>query len=202
MARRSDHSRAQLKTMILVTARRIVARQGIERLNARAIATEIGYSPGTLYNVFENLDDIVLHINAETLDALQARLQAEIQPGDPERVLMALGRAYIEFTFEERRLWNTLFEFRLAEGHPLPDWYEAKIDRLFDLIETTMAPLFGPGEQQRRHRAARILWASLHGICSLLLARQLSLVVDIPAEDMLKDLVSNYVAGIRARATA
>ena len=59
MARRSDHSRDELKALILDCAREIAEEEGLRGLTARRIATEIGYAPGTIYNLFSNLDDLI-----------------------------------------------------------------------------------------------------------------------------------------------
>lgn len=67
MARRPDHSRDELYALAMNAARGIVERDGIRGLTARNIATAIGYSPGTLYNLFDNLDDLALQINGATL---------------------------------------------------------------------------------------------------------------------------------------
>lgn len=70
MARRSDHSRDELREMALTAAEQIVLENGYESLSARKVASAIGYTVGTLYLVFENLDDLVLQVNARTLDRL------------------------------------------------------------------------------------------------------------------------------------
>ena len=70
MARRSDHSREELYVMALAAAREIAEKDGLRGLKARRISREIGYTVGTLYNVFSNLDDLIIHLNGTTLDAL------------------------------------------------------------------------------------------------------------------------------------
>ena len=74
MGRRSTHTPQQLRELILDAAQDIIEAQGIAGLSAREIARRIGYSPGTIYNMFENLDDVVLNIEARVLDALDQRL--------------------------------------------------------------------------------------------------------------------------------
>ncbi len=76
MGRRSDHSRDNLRAMILEAARAILAADGLRGLTARRIAKAIGYSPGTLYNFFTNIDELILHVNAQTLDVVYDRLSA------------------------------------------------------------------------------------------------------------------------------
>ena len=92
MARRSDHSREELREMTLTAAENIVVEQGYEGLSARKVATAIGYTVGTLYLVFENLDDLILHINARTLDRLHARMtKSQANSGDASDYLLLLG---------------------------------------------------------------------------------------------------------------
>ena len=62
MARRSDHSREELYVMALAAAREIAEKDGLRGLKARRISREIGYTVGTLYNVFSNLDDLIIHL--------------------------------------------------------------------------------------------------------------------------------------------
>ena len=55
-------------------------------MSARKVATAIGYTVGTLYLVFENIDDLILNVNARTLDRLHSRMSAvranALDPGD------------------------------------------------------------------------------------------------------------------------
>ena len=74
MARRADHSREELCEIAMQAAERIVETDGLRALTARNVADAIGYSPGTLYNLFANLDELILQLNGRTLDALHDRL--------------------------------------------------------------------------------------------------------------------------------
>ena len=59
MARRSDHSREELREMALAATEEIIDQQGLAGLTARKVAAGIGYTVGTLYLVFRNLDDLI-----------------------------------------------------------------------------------------------------------------------------------------------
>ena len=74
MARRSDHSREELRAMALKAGREIIMEQGVKNLTTRAVAKRMGYSPGTLYMLFENADDLKFAINVGTLVELRHRL--------------------------------------------------------------------------------------------------------------------------------
>ncbi len=199
MARRSDHSREELYEMALTTAREIVEAEGFRALTARNVADAMGYSPGTLYNLFANLDDLVIHLNGRTLDVLHDRLSALKSHKDPERDLRAFAEVYIGFLADHPNLWSTLFEYRLPAGKTLPDWFRTKITKLLGMVEDTLSPLFADDDTAGRAEAARVLWAGLHGICSLSADGKLTVVTSHSVSALANSLVAHYVAGLRAR---
>jgi len=176
MGRRSTHTPQQLRELILDAAQDIIEAQGIAGLSAREIARRIGYSPGTIYNMFENLDDVVLNVEARVLDALDQRLAGLLNDGDACTRVTRLALAYLAFTHEKPKLWNLLFEHHMPAGAPLPAWYQQKLETLMSRVEAALAPEFGPGQESHRERAARVLWAGVHGITSLSTADKLSVV--------------------------
>ncbi len=196
MGRRSDHSREELYDLALTAARGIVTNDGLSALTARKVAQAIGYSPGTLYNVFDDLDDLIVHMNGRTLDALFDDLAAIPQTGDPARDLNALLTGYLDFLDGNRNLWAVLFEHRLSAGQTLPDWYVQKIDRVLGLIEAALARRLPDLDDDSLKGAARVLWASLHGICSLSGAGKLQIVSDQTVHAMAETLMSCFVAGL------
>ncbi len=183
--------------MALAAAREIAEAEGLRGLTARRIAGRIGYSVGTLYNLFEDLDELIFRLHVTTLDALHEACALSPRTGEPETDLRALGQAYIGFTGEHPRLWNLLFEHRLPEGRPLPEWYLEKVARLLALVEAAIAPLFPPGREVERLHSARVLWSSLHGMCSVASAGRLGEAESLAA--MADSLATNYVAGLRQR---
>lgn len=194
MGRRSDHSREELAALALDAARRLVEAKGLQGLTARAVAARIGYSAGTLYNLFDDLDDLVLRLNGDTLDRLYASFSAASPSGRPDIALKALARTYIDFVREQPTLWALVFERHKRQASPPPGWYREKVERLFMLTEKALAPLFAPGEEGARRHSARVLWSSVHGMCALEAAG----AVGASAAAMADSLVTHYVAGLRA----
>jgi AcrR family transcriptional regulator len=185
--------------MALAAARKIGESEGLRGLTARRVAGKIGCSVGTLYNLFDNLDDLIVQLNGTTLHALYDALAAAPAAKKPDAALRTLARTYIRFTRDHPNLWNILFEHRLPEGQSLPDWYHGKVKRLLGLVEEALAPLFTPRQEKQRFQAARVLWCGLHGICSLASTGKLGVVTSESVEAMADSLVANYVAGLRDR---
>ncbi len=203
MGRRSTHTPQQLRELILDAAQDIIQDQGLAGLSAREVARRIEYSPGTIYNMFENLDDVVLHVEARVLDALDRRLGSVLtDSGNPGDRIGRLAQAYLAFTHEKPRLWNLLFEHHMPADAQLPPWYQQKLEGLMGRVEEAMAPLFPPGREADRQRAARVLWAGVHGITSLSTADKLSVVTTESANRLVADLVATYLAGLAAGGSA
>lgn len=163
MGRRNDHSRDELEDMCINAARWIVQAHGLEKLTARGVAEEIGYSVGTLYNLFDGQDGLILHMNGRTLDGLRERVEQLKFTGSTEHDLLVLGRTYFAYVRRNRNLWNALFQHRLPGGLKAPRWYQTKIDHLLSVMESILAQAIpDPSDQQE---AARVLWSAIHGHC-------------------------------------
>jgi AcrR family transcriptional regulator len=199
MGRRSSHTPQQLRELILDAAHEIIEAEGLSGLSAREIARRISYSPGTIYNMFQNLDDVVLSVEARVLDALDKRLMSVPLEGTAEERVMQFAQTYLAFTHEKPKLWNLLFEHHMPAGTNLPAWYQQKLEGLMSKLEAALAPLFPAGREADRQRAARVLWAGVHGITSLSTADKLSVVTTETASRLIEDLVSTYLAGLRAK---
>ena len=197
MARRSDHTREQLHRMALAAARAIVAREGLRGLSTRRIAKKLGYSPGTLYQLFVDLDDLILHLNTTTLEALLKACDGINLSGDPEMALDDLAERYIHFVNAHPRLWSALFEHSLPRGKDLPDWYTGTVEKLLGLVVIALEPVIPSDTTKQREQEALVLWASLYGIASLASADKLG--PNANPTEMVKALIANYVAGLRQR---
>ena len=196
MARGPNIDREELKTKILEVSRVIVEDGGFGALNARIIAKQIGCSVGTIYNVFQNLDDIVLHLDAQTLDDIYARMEAITHKRtDIIRIMQKMGHCYIEYGEEHYNVWNMLFEHSLPKGITPPDWYQQKIDRIFALITEVIAPLFK--NKKQTICTATILWAGIHGICSLALSGSLQRVNTESPAKLADALIRNELMQVR-----
>lgn len=195
MARRSDHSRDEIRDMALAAAEHIVAEEGFAGLSARKIAGRIGYTVGTLYLVFENLDELILHVNARTLDSLHGALrEASAEGTSPEARVLALARAYIGFASRHPRQWGMLYEHRLPEGARVPEWYREKVARSFALVEQAIRPLVKGTKNVAP--VARALWAGVHGICLLGLTDKLDVAGESSVPVLIETLVANFLKGL------
>ncbi len=194
--RRPKHTQEELRELIIAAATGLIEEGGLEALSAREVARRIGYSPGTLYNVFKDRDEIILTIEAQLLDNLGAHLDAVERQRDARTHVTELANAYLAFTQEHPNLWNLLFEHRLSDGQLSPDWYQEKIDSLMARLENAIAPLTGDGGSADPQLSARVLWAGVHGITSLSAAGKLTTVTNEAAQSLVQNLVATYLDGL------
>ncbi|MBZ2188995.1 TetR/AcrR family transcriptional regulator [Alcanivorax sp. JB21] len=192
MARRNEHSKAQLRTLAIAAVRAIVAEHGPEKLSVRKVAERIGYTPGMLYHVFACLDELILHANAETLDGLLQRMQAA-SALPPAEALQAMAGQYLAMAREEPHLWQLVFMHRMPQAVAVPAWYQQRTGQLFRLVEEQMARLSAQRDAAAVHLAARTLWSSVHGISVLAVENKLTIAGDVDETAMLQSLIHHYL---------
>lgn len=196
MARRSDHTREEIKEMALNAALEIIESEGGKALTARKVASAIGYTVGTLYLVFDNQREMILHLNARTLDDMDIWLEARSSDCHGTReCLQTLAEAYIDYAMAKRERWNLLFDTVVEEGQVLPDWYLERLGRLFGRVERMLSPLQDEHDTLTLERVARVLWASVHGICTLKIRHRLDLAGHQTTEEMAEMLIENFLSG-------
>lgn len=194
MARRSDHSREELQEMALEAAERILDTQGEAALSARKVATEIGYSAGALYLVFQNRDDLCWQLNGRTLQKLLTALE-HVNCEDPIECLKQFAEIYLTFATVWTPRWSLLFEHRSADEVEAPQWLSNRIDELFRKLEQPLAQCFPQLDQAAISQMARTLWGGVHGVTILSLRDKLFLNQQADPRQMLDDLVETYVRG-------
>ncbi len=197
MGRRSDHTREQLLEMAISSAYKIIKNEGHAGLTARKVAADIGYAVGTIYTLFENLDELSLKVKVLILEELYSEI-SDIKIGnDPESALLKLVEIYFAHTAKNELLWKSIFERHDSADGDLPDWYLTSVAKPFSVVEQAMKPLF-PDSDEDAKKAARVLWSGIHGIASLAMGGHLDVVSGESPERMARDMVVRYVTGIKA----
>jgi AcrR family transcriptional regulator len=194
MARRSDHTREELTELAIDAAVELIEERGIAAFSARQVAAKIGYTVGTIYNVFGSYDVLLFHVHARTLDHWYDFLQARLKraKSDPLRVL---ARGYVEYARTHYNRWLALFEHHRDKSTPTPEWYQARIERFFAMLEDMIPSAAG----RKAKRDAQVLWAGIHGISMLSLTGRLELVGAEPTDTLVNALIDNYVDGFEIR---
>lgn len=203
MGRRSDHNRETLTGLALDAAEGLVKSAGLSGITARSVAAEIGYTPGTLYNIFGNLDGLILALNYRTLGRLQSDLEAAALPtGNVRNDLETLLRLYGEHVSRAPKLWGLLIDHSLPDGVTPPDWYQARVSALLGQIEAVLHPMFDGYDPkvatQRTAQSARVLWLSVHHLLTAGTTGTLTAINAAEGRILAEDLVETYMRGVLA----
>lgn len=190
MARRNQHSQDEIREMVLDAAETIVVNEGYPSLTVRRIAIEIGYTVASIYMVFANMSDLVLHIKANTVDDLNEQLQ-QLPDCPPEQHIAELAKAYLKFADLNFNRWRMIF----AQDTKSPEWYLEKISRLFSRVEAQFAQLAPNRSARQNKQAARALWSGIHGICTLSLTGEQDAEEISDVENTIILLVESFIAG-------
>lgn len=190
---RSDRSYKELREMILDAAYDLVLNKGIKAVSIRSIANEIGYSIGTVYNMFSGMDEIVLYLNDRVLSFFVDKLKEELKKSHLSAMdnLLLIARCYLNFSKSHYNLWHLLFINKSMAFDKLPKWYYKKIDELFRLVAHYISLLNLPALDIELE--ALMYWAGVHGIASLSQANKLRYISpednNIILEKMIKRMI-------------
>lgn len=164
MGRRSDHSREELREIAVAAGHRHMEEVGFAHFSAREVAKRIGYSIGTIYNVFGSYDALILAINGRTLALWRDHLVRRLGEVRHDRLRAAIA-AYFEFATTHRHAWAAIYDFRLPEDTPPPETYQAEVRAIFDIVVAEVRDALPPSRQAEAETLTRSLLASVHGHC-------------------------------------
>ena len=200
MGRRNQHTREQLREIALQAAEELVAAHGLAALSTRKVATRIGYTVGSLYMVFRNLDDLIAQMNERTLTALHERLLEAIAAGPPPvMTLQALAHAYLRFALAEPHRWLAVYQHRMPPDQPLSESFTARIAGMFELVQQPLALLRPNLAPEEIALAAQALWSSIHGVCILGFDHKLEIAGSHSIQEVTSFLLDHYLTGLIQR---
>ena len=192
MGRPTKHSQDDVVRMVVDAAETMARQEGLRGLSLRKIAAEIGYVPGSLYNLIGDLDAIILHLNARTLERLSEYLKTRIDSRRPPvENAFAVADGYLDFVMAEPLLWGLILEHRLLPGAETPPWYAQTLTATTGLVDDVLRPLIA--DEAERRLAVVSLWAALHGIASLATSGKLAAVHDADPHAVAHQLVARFL---------
>ena len=196
MARRNDHSRDEIKKMAIDAGIAVIEEEGFHDFSIRKVAKRIGYTVGTLYNVFENYNDLLFHINGSTLDKITDQVQHNLSEDMEDlEALKTIGFTYLDYAINNRNLWIALVEYRRPDRVDIPEWYQKKVDNAFAISIKYILP-FANNNLDGAIHVSRVLWGGVHGICILGLTGRIGELDNEMVKNKVSDLIENYLYGL------
>lgn len=184
---------------ILAAAKHLFAQEGVEHVTMRRIGAAVGVSPTALYLHFADKEALLYAIAQDTFSDLVDRLQESFDPQAPLLECLRAGlRAYVAFGLERpdeyRLTLMTRFLPRRADrafSLPVADQSFAILEG--SVIELMQAGVFRAGNADQ---VAELIWATMHGVTSLLLDKPDHLCT--PATVLIDLAIDTLVAGLIA----
>lgn len=165
-----------------------MALYGFARFSARQVARAVGYSVGTIYNVFPSLDHLLLAINSRTFELWTNHLLSRLEEAGADRI-RALVEAYFSFARENPNLWMAIYDHRLPPGMRMSDEDAQRRAALTGIVVQEIAAVIGDRPHDKVQHLARSLIATVHGHCTFDLNGTFALMNEPDPVAMALDLV-------------
>src|SRR5215472_10288240 len=167
--------RGKFREALILAAERAIADKGLPGLKTRDLAREIGVANGAVYNLVEDVDELILRVGSRTLARLDMALSAAEQdePAGAANRLVRIATAYCDFAADNLELWRALFEHRMPQGRPVPDWAISDQMDLFRHIHAPLAKLMPKHSAEQLSVIARSMFSAVHGMVALGLEQKL-----------------------------
>jgi len=160
--------------ILAATERLLVAKGSVDDVSIRAIADAVGVTPPSIYMHFadkEALVNAVCERHFRELDRVCARAMKGV--ADPVKAVRAMGRAYVRFGLDHPEEYRILFMAKEFDANR--DTYLERLKGLsgFNHLVAAVQRCMDEGAFVRgdAFTAACTLWAAVHGITSLLIAK-------------------------------
>lgn len=188
MVGKVEERRKDLRDRLIRIAERHIEEEGLSAVKARALATEADCSVGAIYNVFDDLQDIMIAVNGRTFQSLGAHVAKALKGKTnlpPTDRLIVMSHAYMDYAALHPNLWRALFGLRMSTDMQVPQWYLDELARLFGYISGPVSECFPDFDAEEVDLMTRTLFSSVHGIVLLGLENRISAVPEAQLEYMI-----------------
>ncbi|SEL98552.1 TetR/AcrR family transcriptional regulator [Halomonas caseinilytica] len=199
MARPRQHAPETLHAQVMAACDAWLKEHPVHTLSLRSLAREVGCAPSTLLKLYGSFNNLLQHVNIETLGRLRVAIDPLLEEGSPEQRLKALALAYWEFARRDPYRWQLLFDYPLAQEGELDRRQSDMIEALFLRVENTLKEHQPALDDMQARRLGRTLWGSVHGLVQLGLNERLGYWQSEPleVEELLDQLSTTMLAGLK-----
>ena len=184
---RSGHAyhHGDLHNALMAAAEAELGEKGIEGFTLRGCAKRAGVSHAAPAHHFRDANGLLTAL-AETgfrrFVAMQLDRQSKA-PADARSQLAAAGVGYVQFALDNPELFKLMFSSQRTDFDNAG--LRAAASAAFDHLVDGVAAIRGrdPRDDEAAMTDVRAAWAIVHGIASLLIARQLKSLSEMAAED-------------------
>ncbi len=188
----------QLKQRLIESAERLIEEQGVRKLSAREVTKAAKCALGSLYTVFSDLDELIIHVNSKTLARLAEYIQGNVHGIDePVALLKEQASSYVAFANANRSLWLALFEYAEMTMADVPQWHQQEQSMLVSFIKEPVMQLSPHLDEQEAMTRARTMFAAVHGIVSFSQQKRFIGLTNEELEPELMRFIDQMVLGLQ-----
>jgi AcrR family transcriptional regulator len=172
-----------------------------ERISVRAVADAVGRTPPSIYLHFSTKDELIQAVCERQFEAMTTVFeQALVGVEDPVEQIRVMARSYVQFALDHPEQYRILFMSGLAKrSGDVHDLADLKMTACFGLLVESITTAidtgaFVPGDAGL---VALAMWASVHGVASLLIAHDLEWP---PLDVYLEQVIDQNLNGLLANA--
>lgn len=148
---------------------------GYDAVTMRAIADRIEYTPTAIYHHFDNKQDLLTELCTCDFRALAQAFARIGRIADPVERLRRIGETYLEFALEHPSQYRFMFMTPLPRSAPKDLQQGDPSEDAYAFLRQTVAEAIATGrlrpELTDPDAIAQVLWASVHGLASLHIAK-------------------------------
>ena len=196
---RRAREKEDLRQDILDAARDLFVREGYQSVSMRKIAEKIEYSPGTIYLHFRDKDELLDCLVEEAFGKLLTKLQntESSDTQDPAELLRRGLLAYVAFGLEHPDHYQITFMNPSVRCATETDRRDIVGCESFECLRQGVGACIEAGffRVNDLDVASQVLWAGVHGITSLLIAKPSFPWVDKGA--LIEGMVDTLIGGLR-----
>jgi len=192
----TEERRGALKQRLVRTAEEKIITGGPDSIRARDLAKEAGCAVGAIYNIYDDLTQLIMEVNGRTFRRLGEFVSMRIASNNSKKPLdhlVIMGHAYMDFACRNTNAWRTLFALEMPEDAQVPEWYRNEMRKLFGMIAEPLSKLHPNQDQAEIMLITRALFSSVHGIVLLGLEERIS-AVPVPSMERMIDIVIRKTA--------
>lgn len=192
MAGKVEIRKAKLRDTLITVAEAQIIAGGFHSVKARNLATRAGCALGAIYNVFDDINALIMAVNGRTFHKIGITVSAAVERSkgeSPNDQLIEMSNAYLQFASDNTHLWRALFELEMSADGPVPDWYFKELSQLFAHISKPLALLFPDMDRSDLELMTRALFSAVHGIVLLGLENRISGVPKEQIETMIAQVL-------------
>ena len=182
---RRERERSETRDKILDAARELFVTEGFEGVSMRRVADKIEYSPTAIYVHFADKNELFRELCHRDYARLAEVFQSSVISTDPIERLKQIGGIYIEFGIQN----PNHYKFMFMTPHPPHEFDEVDREMLgnpekdaYAFLKWAVQQAVEAGRFRTDLKDAELisqtLWASVHGVISLQIAKGTDAWVD------------------------